>query len=277
MKIEHVLVIVVGVLCLGGLVAYKTLMVESPTSSSAVPLPLDKKEGQAPIASGGSPLDGVSADLKKNQDAAGASIPSASGPTEEAPNSENLDQKLSEKSKQWWSGQSLDSVISFKDFAHKFALFLQNAGGEEIPLDKTPFLGAAGALQVEKQGDETLLSEKNYQRYNVFVEVVQKAPAEAIFKFYRAAQPLLQESLKELGSQGSVDKLLVEAIDVAVATPEIKVPLRLKSQSVHYQFEDPELEALPGIQKLLIRMGPTHAHAVKAKLKEFRHLLNSKN
>ena len=275
MKSEYILVGAVAVLCIGGLVAYKTFMVETPTAASEADLSKTKKEDLGISAKNSEATPNLK--TEKSLTTASESEKTLSEPPEIAPKAENLDQKLSEKSKQWWPGQSLDSVISFKDFAHKFALFLQNAGGEEIPLEKTPFLSPAGALQVEKQGDETLLSEKNYQRYNVFVEVVQKAPAEAIFRFYRAAQPLLQESLKELGSQGSVDKLLVEAIDVAVATPEIKVPLRLKSQSVHYQFEDPELEALPGIQKLLIRMGPTHAHAVKAKLKEFRHLLNSKN
>jgi len=40
-------------------------------------------------------------------------------------------------------------------------------------------------------------------------------------------------------------------------------------------FADPALESLPAGQKLLIRMGPDNAAAVKVKLKELRAIITT--
>jgi hypothetical protein len=42
-----------------------------------------------------------------------------------------------------------------------------------------------------------------------------------------------------------------------------------------YTFVDPALEARPAGQKLLIRMGPDNAAAIKAKLMELRALITA--
>jgi hypothetical protein len=42
-----------------------------------------------------------------------------------------------------------------------------------------------------------------------------------------------------------------------------------------YVYADPALEARPAGQKLLIRMGPENAQAVKAKLKELRAIVTA--
>jgi len=52
------------------------------------------------------------------------------------------------------------------------------------------------------------------------------------------------------------------------------MPVRGQIQSeqpwVRYEFEDPQLEALSAGQKILVRMGPSNARQVKAKLRELR-------
>ena len=59
-------------------------------------------------------------------------------------------------------------------------------------------------------------------------------------------------------------------IDHLLATPEPEEPIRLVQPHVLYEFADPELEALSGGQKLLIRMGPDHISRIKAVLSEVR-------
>jgi hypothetical protein len=59
-------------------------------------------------------------------------------------------------------------------------------------------------------------------------------------------------------------------IDNLLQTPEITTPVQLTQPKVFYEFADTELEARPAGQKLLIRMGPENARAIKAKLREFR-------
>jgi hypothetical protein len=45
--------------------------------------------------------------------------------------------------------------------------------------------------------------------------------------------------------------------------------------NVMYTFADPALEARPAGQKLLIRMGPENAQAIKAKLTELRAIITA--
>ena len=52
-------------------------------------------------------------------------------------------------------------------------------------------------------------------------------------------------------------------------------PLELVRPRVMYEFADAGLEALPSGQKILLRMGPDNAVAVKDKLAELRAILTA--
>jgi hypothetical protein len=53
----------------------------------------------------------------------------------------------------------------------------------------------------------------------------------------------------------------------------VQTPIRLIKPEAFYLFSDPELEALPAGQKVLLRMGSANAGRVKAKLRVIRDLL----
>jgi hypothetical protein len=74
---------------------------------------------------------------------------------------------------------------------------------------------------------------------------------------------------------GYFNDRLVEVIDAMLATPETTGPIQLERPNVMYTFADPALEARPAGQKLLIRMGPQNAQAVKAKLTELRAVITA--
>jgi hypothetical protein len=87
---------------------------------------------------------------------------------------------------------------------------------------------------------------------------------------------LFQQSYQNLGyPNGYFNDRLVEVIDVMLATPESKGPIKLVRPNVMYTFADPALEARPAGQKLLIRMGPENAQAIKAKLTELRSVITA--
>ena len=58
-----------------------------------------------------------------------------------------------------------------------------------------------------------------------------------------------------------------------MTTPDVDGDIYLVKPEAVYLFEDPELEALTAGQKILLRMGPENAMAVKEKLREIRRLL----
>jgi hypothetical protein len=59
-------------------------------------------------------------------------------------------------------------------------------------------------------------------------------------------------------------------IDNLMAAPDITTDIALVRPNVMYQFADPKLEELSAGQKLMLRMGPTNAAIIKAKLRELR-------
>lgn len=115
------------------------------------------------------------------------------------------------------------------------------------------------------------LSPENYARYDTLVTMLTSANLDDLVATYRRFYPLLQEAFAQLGyPDGYFNDRLVAVIDHLLATPEPGEPIPLVQPHVLYEFADPELEALSGGQKLLIRMGPDHISRVKAVLSEIR-------
>ena len=145
-----------------------------------------------------------------------------------------------------------------------------------LPLERRPVQRVAGTFQV--QGDDThaTLDPANYARYQPYVAVVRNLDVTALMKVYVRFYPLLQHTYENLGyPKGYFNDRLVESIDVLLATPQLTGPIDLVRPNVMYQFADPALEARPAGQKLLLRMGPDNAAAIKEKLTEMRGALTA--
>lgn len=160
---------------------------------------------------------------------------------------------------------------------------------EELPENIVPVRGPGGDFQVTSDGvsqeinPETGLPEPryvldpvNFQRYTPQVEILEAVDIDALVAQYDRYAPLLQESYRGLGyPEGDFEDRLVEVIDHLLAAPEPERPVRLVKPEAFYEFEDPELEALSAGQKALIRMGPSNAARVRAKLSEIRAALQT--
>ena len=161
--------------------------------------------------------------------------------------------------------------------------------GDELPSNIIPIRGPGGELQATSDGvsDELnpetgihepqyVLDPVNFRRYTTQVEVLEAIDTEALAQNYREHYPLLQQSYRELGySEGEFNDRLVEVIDLLLTTPEPTQPVRLTKPEAFFEFADPDLEALAAGQKVLIRMGPSNAVRVKAKLEEIRQVIQT--
>ncbi|WNZ55921.1 DUF3014 domain-containing protein [Microbulbifer sp. MKSA007] len=115
------------------------------------------------------------------------------------------------------------------------------------------------------------LSPENYRRYDQPVRLFALANTDAIITLYQYWYPRLAQAYGELGIRNkSFHQVVIGAIDNVLAAPDVEGPIQLIRPSVYYKFADPKLEKLPGIQKLMIRMGPDNAARVKEKLKEIK-------
>ena len=70
-----------------------------------------------------------------------------------------------------------------------------------------------------------------------------------------------------------MDGIVLQAIDVILAAPIIVEPIKLTRESVVYKFADPALEALPPLQKQLLRTGPENTKHIQQQAMALRNAL----
>ncbi|HMB60570.1 MAG TPA: DUF3014 domain-containing protein [Xanthomonadales bacterium] len=124
--------------------------------------------------------------------------------------------------------------------------------------------------------EQYLVDPVSYERYRPYVELIESMSTDELIDTYQQQAPLFQEAYQDLGyPEGDFTTRLLEVIDVMLAAPEPAEPVRLIKPEAYFLFADPELEALPAGQKLMIRMGNDNAQRVKAKLREVRAAIAS--
>lgn len=167
----------------------------------------------------------------------------------------------------------LDELLVNEALIEKFVATIDNLPRKHVAERVRP----VGRLQgnfVVQPGAETgvyRLSEDNFDRYRLLVDMLAFADVSAIEEAYRRYYPLFQDAYVRLGYPDAYfNDRVVEVIDHLLATPEPEATIDLVRPHVLYEFADPQLEALSGGQKLLLRMGRDNANRVKTVLVELR-------
>ena len=177
---------------------------------------------------------------------------------------------------------AVSDLLQTDGFVHRAAATIDNLGREHAPASLWPVQPIPDRFTVEEQADGPYLAPGNAQRYGTFVAFVTRIDAGKAASLYKRLYPLFQAAYEELGFPGKYfNDRVVAVIDSLLQAPEPDGPLKLSLTQVQgpipstrpwvrYQFADPALEALPAGQKILIRVGPQNARALKAKLRELR-------
>lgn len=114
----------------------------------------------------------------------------------------------------------------------------------------------------------------NYQRYSVYVEMLEAMDPGDLASAFRNYQPLFEKAFSQMGyPEGDFGQRLRSVIDDLLVTPEPPRPLRLIKPEAYFLYADEELESLSAGQKVLLRMGPDNAARVKDRLRAFRDAL----
>ena len=170
-------------------------------------------------------------------------------------------------------GPELETLLADEALIDKTVATVDNLTRGRIAEKVRPVGRLSGSFIVTAAGDNGpyYLSPENYERYKPLVDMVTDADMDEVVATYRRFYPLLQEAYSQLGyPDGYFNDRVVAVIDQLLTTPQPEEPIRLVQPHVLYEFADPELEALSGGQKLLLRMGPDHAASIKTVLEDFR-------
>ena len=170
-------------------------------------------------------------------------------------------------------GADLEPLLADEALIDKSVATVDNLTRSRVAEKIRPLGRLPGNFVVVAEGDNGpfYLSPENYARYDSLVNMVSGANADELEATYRRFYPLMQEAFAQLGYPDSYfNDRVIAVIDHLLATPEPEAPVRLLQPHVLYEFADPQLEALSGGQKLLIRMGPDHAARIRTVLEDFR-------
>ena len=174
---------------------------------------------------------------------------------------------------------SADAVKDFlvpQDLIRKMVVTIDNLPRQKVAVEKRPVNPTSGSFLANGDELHATLDQRNFERYKPMVAAISQLDAKQLGALYIHYYPLFQESYQNLGyPNGYFNDRLVEVIDNLLATPTPAGPIQLVRPNVMYTYADPALEGRTAGQKLLIRMGPENAKAIKAKLTELRAIITA--
>ena len=204
-------------------------------------------------------------------------LPGAAGSSSAPlPDLADSDAPLRDALAQLSGADAVKAYVVPEDVIRRIVVTIDNMPRQKIAVDKRPTTAIGGSFAANGDELHATLNQQNFERYKPLVAVISKLDMQQLGAVYIRFYPLFQQAYQNLGyPNGYFNDRLVEVIDAMLATPEPKGPIQLVRPNVMYTYADPALETRPAGQKLLIRMGPENAQAIKAKLTELRAIITA--
>lgn len=137
-----------------------------------------------------------------------------------------------------------------------------------------PLSAPEGKFATHSSDGTIWLNAGNYERYDRTINTLISLPMDSMAKMFHFTRPLLENAFSEMGyNPRQMDGIILQAIDVILATPIVAEPIRLTRDSVVYKFADPALESLLPLQKQLLRTGPENTKRIQQQAKALREAL----
>ncbi|MGA2550233.1 MAG: DUF3014 domain-containing protein [Burkholderiaceae bacterium] len=169
-----------------------------------------------------------------------------------------------------------DGLFWPKDIVRHLVATVDNLPRARVSQLVMPVKKAGGHFQVKNEGGTISIDPTNSARYRPYVDMLENIDSHRLVALYVHFYPLFQQAYKDLGyPTGYFNDRLVVVIDDLLAAPEPTQPPKLLEPHLMYQYADPDIEALSGGQKMMIRMGPQNEAKVKKKLQDIRAQLTN--
>jgi len=169
------------------------------------------------------------------------------------------------------SWQLPEAWLRRSDLLSRASVVLMNAASGRIPSRQVSFLVPVDSYPVQQAGEQYFVDPNGYGRYDPYIAILEGIDPAELAAFLRLVDPLLVQALAQLGVRERPQALLADAIGrverIAGLPPG---PVELLRPSVMYTYADPELEALPDLDKQLLRMGHQNISRIKSYLSDFK-------
>lgn len=137
-----------------------------------------------------------------------------------------------------------------------------------------PTIAPDTPFKAERKDEQWHLSEANFARYQPYISALEQAGPEQLLALYRHYQPLLEQAYQELGvDKGSFEQVTRGALKQIINAPTVDDEPTLASTSVVFHYQDKQLEQLPELHKLMIRIGPENRERLQTLAQALLHQL----
>lgn len=187
-----------------------------------------------------------------------------------------------------WRKELLTLIID-EDMIRRFVVFTDNFAQGTVAYEHSPFVLPKKKFSPENdsmtfQQDATnptnptkqstwQWNENSSKRFSLYVDLLRSMDSESLAQWYLEAKPLIDEAYRELGYEDDFTNTLQDAITRVLDMELPKSSMALIQPSVMYKFANPQLEALPDTDKLLLRIGKDNLLVMKAVLLELHEKL----
>lgn len=160
------------------------------------------------------------------------------------------------------------------DLARRAAVLLDNAKSGKLPRRQVAFMASPRPFKALERDGALFVDPASWRRYDAVIDALTCLPPQQAAALARVFEPLLIEALAELGVAVTATQAHLHAALAQVeAMPMPPGFLPLQQENVLYEYADPELEALPPLQKQLLRLGPANLARLKDYAREVRQAL----
>ncbi len=169
---------------------------------------------------------------------------------------------------------SWKSWLNQKDLVRRWAVVTDNLAEGASPRRQLSFLAPRGDFAVMDKAGEKVIDPVTYRRYDTFADTVSNLDAETLARAYGALRGVIEVAYRALGyPTAQLDAVTLKALRRVEHAPLLVGDVPVVPARVGFQFADPRLEALPDVEKHLLRMGPRNAKLLQDKARELEAAL----
>lgn len=143
------------------------------------------------------------------------------------------------------------------------------------PRPQIGFLEPGDSFRAQSTADGLVVDPRSFARYEPVVAAIGALDTGFLVAEYVRLEPLFQAAYAELGVEGPFRTVLLQAMDLLLATPVPAPPMYLEDRVEVYVYADPALQELAPAQKHLLRLGPENQRIVQTRLRDLRAALVS--
>jgi hypothetical protein len=187
------------------------------------------------------------------------------------PTAEESDEMLRQQINVAGADAMLDGLVSHESPLDVSAALIDGMSRGAVLRKILPLDPPSTAFSVEGEGDIVFMDEGSYVRYDSYADSITALDVAELVAGFHRLRPMYERAYQQLGlDPGDFDNAIIRTLDVILATPEIEQPIALEREKVMYTYTDPTLEALPDLQKQLLRMGPENIRRIKEQARALR-------